>query len=133
MSFSMGAASREVRRSLFSFSDTLKKPRIFTSFSRHVKKSTNIMADINQRTEEISDLVSKLTPISDMAILLGVTEIELREALDDPTSPASYAYRDAKARVGLQLRERDIELASAGDTTAAENVNFYYRQMLQDE
>lgn len=115
----MGAASREVRRARFLF--------------RHVKKSANIMADINERTEEISDLVSKLTPISDMAILLGVTEIELREALDNPTSPASYAYRDAKARVALQLRERDIELASMGDTTAAENVNLYYRQMLQDE
>ena len=91
------------------------------------------MADINERTEEISDLVSKLTPISDMAILLGVTEIELREALDDPNSPASYAYRDAKARVALQIRERDIENASTGDTTAAENVSLYYRQMLQDE
>ena len=91
------------------------------------------MTDLNQRTEEISDLVSKLTPISDMAILLGVTEIELREALDDPTSPASYAYRDAKARVALQLRERDIELASAGSPTAAENVVYYFRQMLQDE
>lgn len=91
------------------------------------------MADINERTEEISDLVSKLTPISDMAILLGVTEIELREALDDPTSPASYAYRDAKARVALRIRERDIENASTGDTTAAENVSLYYRQMLQDE
>lgn len=91
------------------------------------------MTDLNQRTEEISDLVSKLTPISDMAILLGVTEIELREVLDDPTSPASYAYRDAKARVALRIRERDIEKASNGDTTAAENVGYYFRQMLQDE
>ena len=91
------------------------------------------MTDLNQRTEEISDLVYKLTPISDMAILLGVTEIELREALDDPTSPASYVYRDAKARVALQLRERDIELAGAGSPTAAENVGYYFRQMLQDE
>ena len=91
------------------------------------------MADLNQRTEEISDLVSKLTPISDMAILLGVTEIELREALDDPTTPASNAYRTAKALAALQIRERDIENASMGDTTAAENVSLYYRQMLQDE
>lgn len=91
------------------------------------------MTGLNKCTEEIRDLVSKLTPISDMAILLGVTEIELREALDDPNSPASYAYRDAKARVALQLRERDIELASAGSPTSAENVSYYFRQMLQDE
>ena len=91
------------------------------------------MTDLNQRTEEISDLVSKLTPISDMAILLGVTEIELREALDDPTTPASNAYRTAKALAALQIRERDIELASAGIPTAAENVGYYFRQMLQDE
>ena len=129
----LGAASREVRRARFSFSDTLKKQRIFTSFSRHVKKSANIMADINERTEEISELVAKLTPISDMAILLGVTEIELREALDDPTTPASNAYRTAKALAALQIRERDIENARTGDTTAAENVSLYYRQMLQDE
>lgn len=91
------------------------------------------MADINERTEEISRLVANLTPISDMAILLGVTEIELREALDDPTTPASNAYRTAKALAAMQIRERDIEKASNGDTTAAENVGYYFRQMLQDE
>lgn len=91
------------------------------------------MTDINERTAEISRLADKLTPISDMAILLGVTEIELREAIDDPTSPASNAYRTAKAFAALRIRERDLENAAMGDTTAAENVSLYYRQMLQDE
>lgn len=131
----MGAASREVRRARFLVHIVKKTRFLYTFFAicKKIRESFTHMTDLNKRTEEISDLVSKLTPISDMAILLGVTEIELREALDDPTSPASYAYRDAKARVALQLRERDIEMASAGNTTAAENVNFYYRQMLQDE
>lgn len=91
------------------------------------------MADINERTRDISELASKLTPISDMAILLGVTEIELREALDDPTSPASNAYRTEKAFAALRIRERDLEKAATGDNTAAERVSLYYRQMLQDE
>ena len=57
----------------------------------------------------------------------------LRDELDDLSSPVSQAYREAKTQVALKLRTRDIELAEAGSTTAAENVSSYYRQMLRDE
>ena len=88
---------------------------------------------LSERVQEIHNLVALLTPISDMALLLGVHERTLRDELDDLSSPVSQAYREAKAQVALKLRTRDIELAEAGSTTAAENVSSYYRQMLRDE
>ena len=84
---------------------------------------------LSERVQEIRDLVALLTPISDMALLLGVHERTLRDEIDDRTSPVSLAYRRAKAEVALKLRTRDIELADAGSTTAADNVADYFRFM----
>ena len=38
---------------------------------------------LSERVQEIRDLVALLTPISDMALLLGVHERTLRDELDD--------------------------------------------------
>lgn len=92
-----------------------------------------IQPPLSSRTEEIRGYVATLTPIPDMALLMDVDERELRDELDDIGSPVSLAYRKAKAEVALRLRSRDIELADAGSTTAAENVAGYFRQMLREE
>lgn len=88
---------------------------------------------LSERLQEIRNLVALLTPIPDMALLLGVHERTLRDELDDLASPVSLAYRQAKAQVALKLRQRDIELAEAGSTTAAENVVTYFHDMLREE
>ena len=88
---------------------------------------------LSERVQEIRDYVALLTPISDIALLLGVHESTLRDELDDLASPVSQAYREAKAQVALKLRSRDIELAEAGSATAAESVSDYFRQMIRDE
>lgn len=88
---------------------------------------------LSERLKEIRDLVALLTTIPDMALLLGVHERTLRDELDDLASPVSLAYRQAKAQVALKLRQRDIELAEAGSTTAAENVVAYFRDMIREE
>lgn len=88
---------------------------------------------LSERLKEIRDLVALLTPIPDMALLLGVHERTLRDELDDLSSPVSLAYRQAKAEIALKLRQRDIELAEAGSTTAAENVVTYFHDMLREE
>lgn len=92
-----------------------------------------IITTLSQRTEEIANYVSLLTPIGEMALLMGVDERELRDEIDDPLSAASVAYRRAKAQVALAMRQEDIELAKAGSPTAAEAVAAHYRKMIMDE
>ena len=89
--------------------------------------------DLTGFIDEIQAYVKELTPISDMALLLGVSERQLRDAIDDLSSPVSLAYRTAKAQVALELRRRDIELAEAGSSTAADEVNAHFRRMIRDE
>ena len=89
--------------------------------------------DLSEYIDEIQNYVKELTPISDMALLLNVDERRLRDAIDDLSSPVSLAYRQAKAQVALGLRRRDIELAEAGSSTAADEVNAHFRRMIRDE
>lgn len=74
-----------------------------------------------------------MTPISDMALLLGMDEIELRDAIDEYESPISIAYRKAKAEVALEIRKANIALAREGDKDAAERVAEYFLNMTRDE
>ena len=89
--------------------------------------------DLSEYIDEIENYFKELTPISDMALLLEVDERRLRDAIDDLSSPVSWAYRQAKAQVALELRRRDIELAEAGSSTAADEVNAHFRRMIRDE
>lgn len=81
----------------------------------------------------IRDLALALTPISDMALLMGIPESTLRLELGDRSTDASRIYRTARAETALRLRRRDMELAEAGSPSAAEAVSVHYRRMLQDE
>ena len=88
---------------------------------------------LSDRVQEVRDLVALLTPIPDIALLLGVEERTLRDEIDDISSPVSLAYREAKARVALEMRTREIELAEAGSPTASQNIAAYFRQMVSEE
>lgn len=92
-----------------------------------------IQPALSDKVQEVRDLVALLTPIPDMALLLGVDERSLRDEIDDISSPVSLAYREAKARVALEMRKREIELAEAGSPTAAQNIAAYFRQMVSEE
>lgn len=92
-----------------------------------------IQPALSDRVQEVRDLVALLTPIPDMALLLGVDERSLRDEIDDISSPVSLAYREAKARVALEMRKREIELAEAGSPTASQNIAAYFRQMVSEE
>ena len=92
-----------------------------------------IQTALSDRVQEVRDLVALLTPIPDMALLLGVDERALRDEIDDISSPVSLAYREAKARVALEMRKREIELAEAGSPTAAQSIAAYFRQMVSEE
>ena len=92
-----------------------------------------IQTALSDRVQEVRDLVALLTPIPDMALLLGVDERSLRDEIDDISSPVSLAYREAKARVAVEMRKREIELAEAGSPTASQNIAAYFRQMVSEE
>lgn len=83
--------------------------------------------------EQIKELVAALTPISDMAVLLGMNERELRDAIDDCDNPISLDYRKAKAEVALEIRKANIDLAKYGDKDAAEKLAEYFINMTRDE
>ena len=83
--------------------------------------------------DKLTQLTEQLTPLSDMALLLDVPEGDLRDAVSDYEHPASIAYRKAKARLTLQLRQQDLELAEAGSPSAAEALRSHLVKMLQDE
>ena len=89
------------------------------------------MIDID--LDRLAQLTEQLTPISDIALLLDVPEGDLRDAVSDFENPVSLAYRKAKARLTLQMRQQDIELAEAGSPSAAEAMRSHLLKMLQDE
>lgn len=78
---------------------------------------------------KIEELAKALTPVPDMAILLGIPESELRMTLSDPCSDVSKAFHKTIAEVALRIRQRDIDLADAGSPTAAEAVSHHLTKM----
>lgn len=83
--------------------------------------------------EHVSELASCFTPVTDIAILLDVSELELRTAIADKESPVSKAYHRAKAEAALSIRRRDISLAEAGSPTAADAVREHMLRMEADD
>ncbi len=83
--------------------------------------------------KELDHLTRNLTPVSDMALLLGVSEVRLRPLLNDLGTPEGQVYRRARAETALRIRKRSIELADAGSPTAAAAVEGYLQAMLMDE
>ena len=87
----------------------------------------------DKQIEDISELAVSLTPVSDIAVLLGLDEFDLRETLSDHTHPASVAYRRGKAETRLRLRRNELELAEAGSPLAVAMVKSYMEDMDNDE
>ena len=81
----------------------------------------------------VVELTRQLTPISDMAVLLGVHESDLRLELFDSDSDVALSYRRTRAEVELEIRRRDLDMAAAGSPTAAENVSRHLAKLLQDD
>lgn len=83
-------------------------------------------------TDEVYRLTRLMTPIADMAILMGISEVDLRMLLESPETEEYAAYHKARAEVGLMIRQKNIELAEAGSPTASDAVEYYYKTMLID-
>lgn len=82
--------------------------------------------------DKLKELSEALTPISDMAVLLGMCESELREKLLDPECKAGAVYRRSIAATALEFRKQEIELAKAASPTAMEAVRQHLKRIQVD-
>ena len=83
--------------------------------------------------QTIIEYTRMLTPIADMAVLLGMPESDLRELLSNPEDDIAMAFRKTRAEVSLDIRKRDIEMAAAGSPTAAVTVSNHLAKLLSDD
>ena len=83
--------------------------------------------------EYIMDLAGDLTPITEIAALIGYDEDKLRLALTDKRSPLRKVYLKAKAETAHRLRRRELELADVGSPLAVQLTHNYLRDMAADE
>lgn len=80
---------------------------------------------------KLEHYVMALLPLPEVADLLGVPEMILREYLDT-NEEARKVVREVRARCAYELHRRDIEAMNAGNQLAAERVRQYYQQTTDD-
>lgn len=81
----------------------------------------------------VSELAGFLTPVSDIAVMMGVDVDVLRIDIRDRSSSVSFAYHKAKAETALKLRKQELELANVGSPLAVQLTNGYLLNMDSDE
>ncbi len=82
--------------------------------------------------EKVKDLAGKLTPVTEIGVLLDIPINELRDEIATDGSPIHRAFYSGMAKAALEIRERDIELARAGSPSAADALRDHLRKMLND-
>ena len=82
--------------------------------------------------EKIKELASKLTPVTEISVLLDIPINVLRDEIATESSEIHRAFYSGMAEAALEIRERDIELARAGSPAAADALRFHLRKMLNE-
>lgn len=85
-----------------------------------------------ENLQQIRSLANKLTPITEIGVLLGLNEQLLRDDIATVGHPARQAFYGGMAEQALKIRERTIELAAAGSPSADDSLKVYLRKMLND-
>lgn len=83
--------------------------------------------------EEIERLAGYFVPLSDIATVLELNPVELRERIADAGSPESRAYARGKAKAKIKLKAQEMELASVGSPLAMQSVRENLVLMEEDE
>ena len=94
------------------------------------KSSEHLGSILEIDYELFKRLVRALTPIADIAVLMG--EAILRDNIEDLNTPVSKAFRRIRAETALEIRERNIEYMEAGSPSATEKVSEYLKQAFLD-
>lgn len=86
-----------------------------------------------EQLKKIEGFAAKFTPISDIAILMGLDTDVLKLEIKDSSSLVSEFYRRGKATTAMKLREQEIELALVGSPLAVQLTTSYLTDMDIDE
>ena len=86
-----------------------------------------------EQLQQVSELAGFLTPLSDIAVMMGVDADALRMDIRDRSTPVSLAYHKAKAATALKLRKQELELANVGSPLAVQQTKGYLLDMESDE
>ena len=82
--------------------------------------------------KKVQSLAETLTPISEMSVLLDISEDELRDEILQPSSELHRAYYLGMATVRQQLRKNELDLAAAGSPQAVQRTHEYLDKMLEE-
>lgn len=86
-----------------------------------------------EQLRQIENFASIYFKISDIAIMLGLNEHELRKEINNPLSEAAMYYRRGKLTTKAKLASQEMQLALMGAPQAIENANRALLDMEDDE
>lgn len=82
--------------------------------------------------DQIEELAARLTPPTEMAVVLNINEDSLKLALSRHGSPARQAFIRGKAKTAAKIRQNNIDLANAGSPDAIRSCLQAMREMVDD-
>lgn len=91
------------------------------------------MTYTDEQLQTIEKLASIYLPISDIALILELDEMVLREDIQCQANPASRAYRKGKAISKVALHQQEMNLAKVGSPLALDNARKNLLDMEDDE
>lgn len=110
----------------------LMKEMIPENEGGYVVPSSNDSEDIDI-FGEIERLASFFVPISDIATVLDLDPVTLRDSIADPESQYSLAYRRGKTKAKIAIRVQEMEQARIGSPLGLQSVRDNLLMMEQDE
>ena len=86
-----------------------------------------------KQLEQISQYAERLTPPSEISVLLGLrSEREFLEDIKSPDNPARIAMLSGMHKVADKIRQRNIQLANACSPAAIEQCCEYFRDIIKE-
>lgn len=86
-----------------------------------------------EQLTQIEQYASIYLKISDMAVILGISAIQLREDIADKSTEVSRRYHRGKAASRVKLLHQEMQLAYVGSPLALENTRNNLFDMEDDE
>lgn len=79
--------------------------------------------------DKITEYASALTPIGDIAVLMGLDEDEIFEEFHLKDSPIRLAYHRGRAQTEYDIRSAEINMAVNGSPMAIQQVRTYIESL----
>lgn len=83
-----------------------------------------------EQLEKLTDYGKALTSLTDVAVLMGLDEDELREECSSKSSPVRRAYEMGRAQTEYDIRSTEINMAASGSPLAIQHVKGYINDLI---